>query len=189
MVQVRGGRKMTEAIELPLKLSFRLTRADIAAYESLPREFSRGGVLAFFGVFFVLGAALGAFEDELGALVPQSLADYRHIVLAIAAAAVAYAFITLVLTLRTNWRIARAKLPSDETGIDVSEAGLRVTNGASVRDFGWALIAKVIETADHVFLCLTPRSAIIVPLRAFASRDDKTAFADLSERLSRGAEA
>lgn len=180
---------MTEAIQLPLKLSFRLTRADIAAYERLPREFSRGGVLAFFGVFFVIGAALGAFEDQLRAFVPQSLADYSHILLIVAAAVIAYGFITLLLTLRTNWRIARAKLPSDETDIDVSEAGLRVTNGASVRDFGWALIAKVIDTADHVFLCLTPRTALILPLRAFASSDDKTAFADLSETLSRDAEA
>ena len=180
---------MTEAIQLPLTLSFRLPRADIAAYERLPREFSRAGVLAFFGVFFVMGATLGAFEDVLGGYLPQWVGDYQHFVLIVAAAIIAYVFITLVLTLRTNWRIARATLPSGETSVDVSEAGLRGTNGAAVRDVGWALIAKVIETADHVFLCLTPRTALILPLRAFASRDDKTAFADLSESLSRGAEA
>jgi len=179
---------MTEAIQLPLKFSFRLTRADIAAYERLPQEFSRAGVLAFFGVFFVIGAVLGAFEDELGEYLPQWLADYRHLVLIFAAAVIAYAFITLVLTLRTNWRIARVALPAGETDVDVSDAGLLVTNGASVRDFGWALIAKVIETADHVFLCVTPRTALIVPLRAFATLDEKTAFADLSESLSRGAD-
>ncbi len=180
---------MTEAIQLPLKLSFRLTRADIAAYERLPREFPRAGVLAFFGVFFLIGVALGAFEDELSGYVPQWLADYQHFVLILAAAVIAYVLITLVLTLRTNWRIARVALPAGETDVDVSQAGLRVTDGGSSRDFGWALIAKVIETADHVFLCLTPRTALILPLRAFASRDDKTAFAELSESLSRGAEA
>ena len=180
---------MKETSKLPLKLSFRLTRADIAAYERLPREFSRVGVLAFFGLFFLIGVALGAFEDQLGGLVPQSLAGYRHILFILAAALIAYGFVTLVLTLRTNLRIARAVLPAHETEVDVSEAGLRVTNGGLEQDFGWALIAKVIETADHVFLCLTPRTALILPLRAFKSTDDKRAFADLSENLSRGAEA
>jgi MFS family permease len=180
---------MTEAIQLPLKLSFRLTRADIAAYERLPREFSRASVLGFFGVFFLIGIALGAFEDELNGYVPQWLADYQYFVLLLAAAVIAYAFITLVLTLRTNWRIARVALPAGETDVNVSQSGLRVTDGSLSRDFGWALVAKVIETADHVFLCLAPRTALILPLRAFASHDDKTAFADLSESLSRDAEA
>lgn len=180
---------MKETSKLPLKLSFRLTRADIAAYERLPREFSRASVLAFFSVFFLVGVALGAFEDELGGFVPQSLAEYRHILFMLAAALIAYGFITLVLTLWTNWRIARAALPVHETEVDVSEAGLRVTDGDSVRDFGWSLIAKVIETADHVFLCLSPRRALILPLRAFGSTDDKSAFAELSEDLSLGAEA
>jgi hypothetical protein len=180
---------MKETSKLPLKLSFRLTRADIAAYERLPREFSRAGVLAFFGAFFLTGSAIGAFEEQLDGLVPQSLAEYRHILFILAAALIAYSVITLVLTLRTNWRIARAALPAHEMEVDVSEAGLRVTDGGSARDLGWNLIAKVIETSDHVFLCLTPRAALILPLRAFASRDDKSAFADLSEDLSRGAEA
>jgi hypothetical protein len=179
---------MTEAIQLPLKLSFRLTRADIAAYERLPREFSRVGVLAFFSVFFVAGLTLGMFDDELSVFVPQALDGYRHILFVLAAALLAYGVIILALTLGTNWRIAQAALPAHETEIDVSEAGLRVADGAAPRDIGWNLIAKVIETADHVFLCLTPRTAVILPVRAFASSDDKSAFADLSENLSCGAE-
>lgn len=180
---------MKETSKLPLKLSFRLTRADVAAFERLPREFSQAGVLAFFGVFFVIGVALGAFEDQLARFIPQSLAEYRHLLLMLVAALIAYGFVTLALTLRTNWRIARAVLPACETEVDVSAAGLRVSDGASPRDIGWALVAKVIETADHVFLCLTPRTALILPLRAFGSTDDKSTFAELSEDLSRCAEA
>lgn len=180
---------MKEDSKLPLKLSFRLTRADIAAYERLPREFSRADVLAFFAMFFMFEVGLGAFEDELGRIIPGALADYRHILLMLIAGVIAYCFVTLVLTLRTNWRIARAALPAHETEVDVLEAGLRVSEGGSVRDVGWALIAKVIETADHVFLCMTPRTALIVPLRAFGSTDDKRAFAELSDELSRCTEA
>ena len=101
------------------------------------------------------------------------------------AAAVIATLITLVLTLRTNWRIARW-LPAGETvDVDVRACWLRMVRRS---DFGWALIAKVIETADHVFLCVTPLTALIVPLGAFATLDEKTAFADLSESLSRGAD-
>ncbi|HVX35683.1 MAG TPA: YcxB family protein [Hyphomicrobium sp.] len=180
---------MKETSKLPLKLSFRMTRADIAAYERLPREFSRAGVLAFFSVFFLTGMALGAFEDQLGGFVPAVLLKYQHILFVLAAALIAYGVVTLALTLRTNWRIARATLPAHETEVDVSEAGLRITDGGSAQDLGWNLVGKVIETVDHVFLCFTPRTALILPLRAFASIEAKRDFADLSEDLSRAADA
>lgn len=180
---------MTETNKLPLKLSFRLTRADIAAYERLPKEFSRAETLTFFGAFFFTGMTLGVFDEQLGGLIPAALLNYRHILFVLAAALIAYCVITVLLTLRTNWRIGRAALPTHETEVDVTAAGLRIADGGSARDFAWNLVAKVIETADHVFLCFTPRTALILPVRAFTSTEAKRDFADLSEDLSRAADA
>ncbi|MBS0235120.1 MAG: YcxB family protein [Proteobacteria bacterium] len=177
-----------ENLTLPLRLSYHLTRADIAAYERLPREFTRAGTLAFFGAFFVCGMAVAAFEDQIGTLVPPSLADYRHIVLSVAAALLAYVICTLALTLRTNWRIAKARIPSNEIEIEASPSALQVRGGSAPRSLAWGSIARVISAPAHVFLCLTPRNALIVPLRAFRSAAHMHAFADLSEALSHRAD-
>jgi hypothetical protein len=173
---------------LPLKLAFKLTRDDIAAFEHLPRDFSQLATLAFFATFFVAGMSLAMFEDQVREITPELFADYYEIISILAAAIVSYGIVTLALTLRTSWRIARTELPPEKTEIDVSDVDLRVRDGRPARTLGWRDIARVIEAPRHVFLCLTPRNAVIVPLRAFHSVDDMRAFADLSETLSRHAD-
>ncbi|MFA5957534.1 YcxB family protein [Hyphomicrobium sp.] len=175
---------MNATTRLPLKLSFNLTRDDIAAFEHLPREFSRSGTLAFLATFFVTGMILAMFEDQVREVTPETLTAYYEIISVIIAAALAYGIVTLALTLLAYWRVSRAELPPSETEIDVSEADFSVRDGRPPRTVEWSNIARVIETPRHVFLCLTPRNAVIVPLRAFHSMDDMRAFADLSETLS-----
>ncbi|MFT3732787.1 MAG: YcxB family protein [Hyphomicrobium sp.] len=177
-----------ENITLPLRLSYQLTRADVAAYERLPREFTRMGTLMFFGVFFVCGMGLALFDEEIAGILPSWLTDYRNIVSSIAAALLAYLICTIALTVRTNWRIAKADIPINEIEIEASQSDLQVSDGRAPRKLSWSSIARVIDTPAHVFLCLTPRSAVIVPVRAFSSADDMRAFADLSETLSRQAD-
>jgi len=179
---------MNATIKLPLTLSFFLTRDDIAAFERLPREFSRSGTFAFFALFFLCGMALAIAEDEAGGFTPAFLAEYAPIVSSIVAAAIAYAIVSLALTLRIHWRIAKAEIPHAETQIEASELELKVTDGRPPRSLVWGQIARVIDAPAHVFLCLTPRNAVIVPLRAFQSIDEMRAFADLSETLSRRAD-
>lgn len=175
-------------IKLPLRLTFRLMRDDIAAFERLPREFTRSGTLAFFATIFACGMTLAAFDERLDGLVPETLADYRHIVFAIVAGAIGFAAFTLALTLLSYWRIAQAEYPPEDTEIEVFERNLKISDGRPPRTLEWNSIARVIDAPAHVFLCLTPRNAVIVPLRAFHSVADMRAFADLSETLSRGAD-
>lgn len=177
-----------QTIKLPLRLTFRLTRDDIAAYERLPREFTRSATLAFFATIFACGMALAVFDEQLEGLVPETLAGYSHIIFSVVAGAIGFAAFTLALTLLSYWRIARAEYPPEDTEIDVSEKNLKISDGRPVRILEWNSIARVIDAPAHVFLCLTPRNAVIVPLRAFQSVADMRAFADLSEALSRGAD-
>ncbi|WP_045834617.1 YcxB family protein [Hyphomicrobium sp. 99] len=178
-----------QTIKLPLRLSFRLTRDDIGAYERLPRELTRSGTLAFFATVFACGVALALFEEQLDGLVPEKLAGYRQIIFAIIAGAIGFTAFSLALTLLTYWRIARTELPHGDTEIDVYEDHLKISADKPAQTLGWNAVARVIDTPAHVFLCLTPRNAVIVPLRAFHSVADMRAFADLSETLSRRADS
>lgn len=188
-VPSRGGRNMTDVTtQLPLKLSYRLTRDDIAAFERPPRNLSRSGTLAFLLTFLAIVMVLAAQEDDLRRFVPEALADYQNLVAIVFAAAISYGVVTVALTLLSYWRIARVPLPGSEIEIEATEANLEVKDGSSSRIIEWGLFARVIETPRHIFLCLTPRKAVIVPLRAFHSIDDMRAFADLSETLSRRAD-
>ncbi len=188
-VPSRGGRNMTDVTtQLPLKLSYRLTRDDVAAFERLPRELSGPGKLAFLLAFFAIVVVLATQEDHVRRFVPESLAEYQNIVAIVFAVVISYGAMTLALTLLSYWRIARVQLPHSETEIEATEANLKLKDGSPSRILEWSLIARVIETPRHVFLCLTPRKAVIVPLRAFHSIDAMRAFADLSETLSRRAD-
>ncbi|CAA2143603.1 YcxB family protein [Hyphomicrobium sp. ghe19] len=175
-------------IKLPLRLTFRLTRDDIAAYERLPRELTRSGALAFFATIFACGMALAVFGEQLEGLVPETLAGYSHIIFSVVAGAIGFAVFSLALTLLSHWRIARAEYPPEDTEIEISEDNLKIRDGRPARILEWKSIARVIDTPAHVFLCVTPRNAVIVPLRAFQSVADMRAFADLSEALSLGAD-
>lgn len=175
------------AIKLPLQLTFRLTRDDIAAFERLPREFTRLGTLAFFATIFACGVVIAAFEEQLDGLVPETLAGYSQFIFALVAGAIGYVAFSLAQTLLSYWRIAQAEYPPEDTKIEVSEQNLKIRDGRPARTLEWDSIARVIDAPAHVFLCLTPRNAVIVPLRAFHSVADMRAFADLSETLSRGA--
>lgn len=171
--------------QLPLKLSYRLTRDDIAAFERPPRSLSRSGALAFLLTFLAIVMVLAAQEDDLRRFVPAALADFQNLIAIALAVALAYGVVTVALTLLSYRRIARVPLPSSEIEIEATEANLTVKVGSSSRILEWGLFARVIETPRHIFLCLTPRKAVIVPLRAFHCSDDMRAFADLSEALSR----
>jgi hypothetical protein len=132
--------------------------------------------------------ALALFDEQLEGLVPEKLADYSHIIFAVIAGAIGFAAFSLALTLLSYWRIAQAEYPPEDTEIEISEDNLKISDGRPARILEWKSIARVIDAPTHVFLCLTPRNAVIVPLRAFQSVADMRAFADLSEALSHGAD-
>lgn len=175
-------------IKLPLRLTFRLTRDDIAAFERLPRELTRSGTLAFFATIGACGMALAIFDERLEGFVPETLSAYRHIIFSVVAGAIGFAAFSLALTLLSYWRIAQAEYPPEDTEIEISEDNLKISDGRPARILEWNSVARVIDAPAHVFLCLTPRNAVIVPLRAFQSVADMRAFADLSEALSLGAD-
>ena len=104
-----------QTIELPLRLTFRLTRADIAAYERLPRELTKSGTLAFFATIFACGMALAVFDEQLEGLMPEMLAGYSHFIFSVIAGAIGFAAFSLALTLLSYWRIARAEYPPEDT--------------------------------------------------------------------------
>lgn len=167
------------------QLSFRLTRADVAAFERLPSELIGAGKLFLFGPAMLGGMLWGVFENEIGRYLPVDPRGPWALPLVMLVLVVAsYAIATLILAVRTAWRIRSARLPATETLLSVWPDHFTVAEDGGTRVFAWEMV-RVIPERAHVFLCPAPRQAIIVPLRAFEDEDAMRAFADFAEAAGR----
>ena len=90
----------------------------------------------------------------------------------------------VLLTLRTRARIAARLLPKTESVLEALPDHFAITENGRTRSYAWEAV-RVIETPNHVFLCPSPREAIIVPRRAFDTEADMYVFAQWAEELGK----
>lgn len=177
---------MVDQFMLPRRLAFRLTREDFAAFEHLPRELAGRDLAWLWALVFACGFLVGVLSDDLATAIPlpDRFAGFEHLMLACLGAALGYGANKVRLALLAKWRIARAKIPITETIIDADQRGVSIASEDKRDRIAWPRVARVIDSADHVFLCTAPREAIILPSRAFASGDEMHQFARLADELA-----
>jgi hypothetical protein len=91
-------------------------------------------------------------------------------------------FLATIIPIACLQVFARSLRP-DEDGcvlgprqIEVAENGLRVSGKNYESVFHWPLIRKVKATKKHIFMMVDRNAGIIVPLRAFASDEERERF-------------
>lgn len=158
-------------------LTYRLTRADIAARLALRAEWSGVAKLALLVPFIALGSALGYLEDTAFGQA-LGLGEYwvSFAVLVVAAAAL-YGFVAIFMSLFRQRAIRLAAVPPGEIHLTASRAGVRQTHAGRTVAHRWDEILAVTLGTAHVFLATGPDAAIIVPERAFADREHMLRFA------------
>lgn len=161
----------------PYDLTYRLTRADIAAWLGLRTELRGLAKLAVLTPLIALGAVFGYLEDtEMGQALGLGNPWVNLPVLGVAVAAL-YGFITLFMTLVRNRTIRLAAVPPGEIHLVANRAGVRVTHAGRAVSHSWEEILAVTLGTAHVFLATAPQAAIIVPERAFENREHMLRFA------------
>ena len=170
---------MTEPL---LTLTYTLTTADALAYETLPRELlgwrkwllllwlaAAGGVTAFLPAEWI--------GPEWG---------WRFWLVALALVGLAYGFATMVMTLATHRRARRRIAAPTVATLEQWGDHLAQSIGDRQRFVAYETIAAVAIGKAHVFVTAPPE-VLIVPLSAFADRDEMVAFGEDVDRLSREA--
>lgn len=177
---------MIDTNEKPVyQLRYTLTRDDVAAFELMPRELVGWEKLWLFGPILLCGAAVGLFEDRLRPFLPwDPTSMLGQLASVLCAIAVGYALSLVLMTARARYRIKRTPLPAAPICIDAFADHVTVKQDGSDQSFAWNDLT-VISTASHVILARKPREAIIIPLRAFASPEEMSAFAAFAEVAGR----
>jgi hypothetical protein len=165
-----------------LTLAYTLTTADALAYEALPREMVgwRKWVLL---VWLAAAGGSVAFlpEEWIG---PEW--GWRFWLAALVLVGVAYGLASLVMTRATSRR-ARRRIPAP-TVATLEQWGDHLAARIGERELfvAYETIAAVTIGKAHVFVAAPPE-VLIVPLTAFADRDEMLAFGEDVNRLSREA--
>jgi len=160
----------------PFDLTYRLTRADIAAWLGLRTELRGAAKLAVLALPIAFGALLGYVEEtESGIALGLGNPWIRLAILATAVAAL-YGFVTIFLSLVRARTLRLAAVPPGEIHLVANRAGVRVNHAGRTVSLGWdEILAATLGTA-HVFLATAPKEAIIVPLTAFADHGQMLRF-------------
>jgi hypothetical protein len=183
------GSVMAEIDQLVPRLSFQLTRADWLAFEQLPGEFIGWDKLYVFGPPVVCGAMIGLFADQLRDVLPIDWDSVGGRLLAGAAVLlVSWLLFAVLIHARNRRRAACRHVPASATTIDSTLDALTVDQDGTHQRYAW-LTLHVIATDTHVFLCATPRDAIIIPRRAFESDAAMALFAHLATELGKQPDA
>lgn len=165
----------------PFNLTYRLARADIAAFLGLRSELRGAAKLAFLAPLIALGALLGYLEDtSTGQALGLDNEWIRLAVLFVAVAAL-YAFATLFMSLVRARAVRLAAVPPGEIHLVANRTGVRVTHAGRTVSYRWEEILAVTLGTAHVFLATAPKEAIIVPLSAFADREGMLAFCTFAD--------
>ncbi|HQZ11468.1 MAG TPA: hypothetical protein PK286_01165 [Devosia sp.] len=164
------------------RLAYTLTSADALAYEALPREMTGWRKWAFLLWLAAAGVVL--------ALLPRDWVGPEYgwrfwLALAVLFAAF-WGIATLVMTLNVQRR-ARHRIPAARA-VELTRRGnrLEITDAGRSYAVTYDAIADVTEAGDHLFITAPPE-VIIVPLRAFESREQMSGFGREVDRLSQEA--
>lgn len=173
----------------PFDLTYRLTRADIAAWLALRTELRGLAKLAFFAPLIALGAAIGYLEDTETGIALGLYNEWTRYAIALAGAVALYGLSVLVMSLLRARATRRAVVPSGEVHLVASRAGLRMTHAGRSMSHAWDDIRAVTLGHAHVFLATAPKAAIIVPEGAFADYDHMLRFAVFADEAMKAASA
>lgn len=170
---------MTEPI---LTLIYTLTTADALAYEALPREMVGWRKWLLLVWLAVAGGSVAFLPAEW--IGPEW--GWRFWLIALALVGLAYAIATVVMTLATRRR-ARRRIPAPMVAtLEQWGDHLALTIGERQLFIAYETIADVAIGKAHVFVTAPPE-VLIVPLTAFADRDEMRAFGEDIDRQSREA--
>jgi hypothetical protein len=167
---------MTEPVDAPLwRYHYRLTRADVAAFEALRVQ----GVRPLLIAVVAAGGLAGWHYERIEPYLPFDAGGTAgQAILGIVIAGLGFLAAEAFGWLRRRRRIARYPLPEGDTVVEVF--GGHIAWAADGRDDlrPWERVGNVVATPAHVFVFTAPGEALIMPLRAFESATDMAAFAD-----------
>jgi hypothetical protein len=166
-------------------LVFSLTRDDVAAFESLPREYTGRAKFAMILGLFVAGMAAAGAEAALGWDNQASI--WRQFLPVLAALAIWFVGTTAVLTALRQRRIAQFRLPDNEVKLVADRDAITIDDGKGMTRYPWSDIPWVQAGAGHVFMQSVRRDVIIVPLRAFEDAAAMQAFGAFADDASAAA--
>ena len=127
---------------------------------------------------------MGLFDDTLRTLLPISIDSIAgKLLLGCGLLVLAHGITILLLTLRTRWRIARWREPTDVTVLDGDLNGFTVTTGAASQRYAWTDVS-VVETATQVVFVHAPCAATVVPRGAFESPEAMHLYAHVARERS-----
>ncbi len=165
-----------------LTLTYTLTTADALAYEALPREMV-GWRKWLLLVWLAVAGGMVAFlpAEWIG---PEWA--WRFWLIALLLVGITYAIATVVMTLATKRR-ARHRIPAPAV-VTLEQWGdhLALTIGERQQFVAYETLADVAIGKAHVFITAPPQ-VLIVPLTAFADRDELVAFGEDIDLKSREA--
>jgi hypothetical protein len=167
-------------------LVYRLTRDDVAAFESLPREYSGRAKFAMVLGLFAAGMLAAGAEAVLGWERAQA-SIWREIVTVLAALAVWFVGTSAILTALRMRRVARFPLPDEDTRLVADRDAVAIDEGKGMTRYRWSDIPWVQTGAAHVFMQTVRRDVIIVPLRAFEDAATMQAFGAFADDASAAA--
>lgn len=162
------------------RLTYRLTREDIAAYVALKRELPTGQKILFFILLLLTGGITAYVFDALG--FEDSL--WTTLAVAVVVPTVAWAIGWLTMRGLRALRVQRAPLQPNDTVLSADAGGVTVETAGLAVQHKWSAIGQVLATRGHVYLMYAPTRAIIVPARAFASADAMARFAAFADAAS-----
>lgn len=173
-------------LDLPRTYRYQPSRDDWAAFERLPREIGWPDRILFLACLASVMPLAIALEARFDASLPFTAnSTPRALLMAASAAAVAVALARAVLSVWGRWRIRRRARATGDTILNADVDSFALVENGSTRRLAWAEIARVILVPSHLFLCTSPREAVIVPRRAFASDGEMRALAQHAERAGR----
>lgn len=182
-MEMRGDNMTTEVDRLFPRLTYTFNRDDAVAAVAQTAEPLRWSKLAIFVPFFIGGALIGLFDEQIrrvSPINPNSLGGSLIVVGGIFMACMAAH--VLITRVRLGRRARQYMLPRTDTVIDGDLRGLHVYENGTTHSYAWEAL-QVAVTASHVFLCRSPRDAITIPRRAFESDTAMELFVHLAAEL------
>ena len=165
---------MSDKNEPMRRYSFQLTRDDWAAFVHEVAAAPDKLAYVLGAMFFLIGMVWAILRD-------LEFTTLGRLLVICAAVAIAYALAKLFRK-ALDWRKIRAKkIPPLPTLVEEFVDHLAVVQDDIRTTYAWDKFARIHLGKDHVFLALSPKDCVIMPLRAFRDRDDMQQFCQLAE--------
>lgn len=169
----------------PYRLIYAPQRDDVASFLLMPREVPMRRKWLFIGLLIACGMAAPILLDAFGVSEEVQDSGWTRLLAAIGIALAGWLVHTIVTSIGMTRRLRRLPAQMPEQTVTADEDSVTVETEAGVQSHRWADIGQVTRSADRVYICPDRDTAIIVPCRAFADRDDFNTFAAWSLEVFR----